>query len=182
MRRVCSASQGAAEQLVARYGDHVLRIVRRKLNRALRAKFDSVDFVQAVWASFFALPLENYQFENSEALVAFLTGLARHKVVDTVRQRLQSQKYDVNREQPLSEPRHSAMALRGRQPTPSEIAMAREEWQLLLAGQPEHYQEILLALRDGRTQQDVARHLGVNERTVRRVLRKLAPGKPHDAR
>ena len=64
----------------------------------------------------------------------------------------------------------------------AEIAMAREEWQLLLAGQPEHYQEILLALRDGRTQQDVARQLGVNERTVRRVLRKLAPGKPHDAR
>jgi len=180
MREVCTGSPGATEQLIERYGDHILRIVRRKLNRTLRPKFDSVDFVQAVWASFFALPLKHYQFEKSADLVGFLVGLAHNKVVDAVRQRLLTQKYDVNREQSLSDPRHKADALPGHQPTPSEIAIAREEWQRLLAGQPEHYREILFALRDGQTQEAVARQLGVNERTIRRVLRKLS-GDLHEA-
>src|SRR5262245_48786451 len=101
MRRVSAGSQGAASELVERYGAHILRIVRRRLNRHLRTKFDSGDFVQAVWASFFALPLEQYNLEQSEALVGLLYHLARNKVIEAVRQRLHSQKYNVNRERPL---------------------------------------------------------------------------------
>src|SRR5271170_5545939 len=98
MQRVSAGSQDAARELVERYGAHILRIVRRNLNRRLRAKFDSADFVQAVWASFIALPLDRYNFEQSEALVGFLFHLARNKVVEAVRQRLQTQKYNINRE------------------------------------------------------------------------------------
>jgi RNA polymerase sigma factor (sigma-70 family) len=177
MRRVAAGSQGAAGALVERYGAHILRIVRRKLNGRLRAKFDSADFVQAVWASFFALPLDRYNFEESEALVGFLFHLARNKVVEAVRQRLQTQKYNVNREHALDGREVSdADTIVAREPSPAEIAIAREEWARLLAGQPEHYKQILEGLRDGETQQSIARHLGLNERTVRRVIRKIASG------
>jgi RNA polymerase sigma factor (sigma-70 family) len=181
MRRVCAGSQGAAEELIERYGAHILRIVRRKLHRSLRAKFDSADFVQAVWASFFALPLERYQFEQSQALVGFLFHLARNKVVEAVRQRLQTQKYNINRERALDDDQtRPANTMVVREPSPSEIAIAREEWDRLLAGQPEHYRQILVALRDGETQQAVAEQLGLNERTVRRMLRKI--GEPDETR
>lgn len=183
MGRVCTGSQAAAQELVGTYGAHVLRIVRRKLNQSLRPKFDSADFVQAVWASFFALPLDHYQFNDADSLVAFLMGLARNKVVEAVRQRLQTQKYNVNREQPLADRcGHAAHDLVGREPTPAEIAIAREEWEHLLKAQPEHYQQILVALRDGDTQQEVARQLGVNERTIRRVIRKLGAGSADGSR
>lgn len=183
MRRVCAGSQGAAGVLVDRYGPHILRIVRRKLNRSLRAKFDSDDFVQAVWASFFALPLDRYNFEQSEALVGFLFHLARNKVVEAVRQRLQTQKYNINRERALDEGEtRPADTIVAREPSPSEIAIAREEWDRLLAAQPEHYQQILMALRAGETQQSIAQQLGLNERTVRRVIRKIAPGNPDETR
>lgn len=183
MKRVCTGSQGASRELVERYGAHIIRIIRRKLHRSLRQKFDSTDFVQAVWASFFALPLDNYNFDHSEALVAFLMGLARNKVVETVRQRLQSQKYNVNRERSLDEtPGRYSDCLATCGPTPEEIAIAREEWDRLLEGQPAHYQQMLIALRDGDTQQEVARRLGMNERTVRRVLGKLAPGSADESR
>jgi RNA polymerase sigma factor (sigma-70 family) len=180
MRRVCAGSQDAAGELVERYGAHILRIVRRKLNRRMRTKFDSADFVQAVWASFFALPLERYHLEQSEALVGLLFHLARNKVVEAVRQRLQTQKYNINRERALDE--NQARPAREPEPSPSEIAMAREEWARLLAGQPVRSQQILMALRDGETQQSAAEQLGLNERTVRRVIRKIAAGKPDETR
>lgn len=182
MQRVCTGSQDASRELVERYGAHIIRIIRRKLHRSLRPKFDSVDFVQAVWASFFALPLDNYNFDRSEALVAFLMGLARNKVVEAVRQRLQSQKYNVNRERSMAGGLGAEAEVAARGPTPEEVAIARDEWDHLLHGQPAHYQQILVALRDGDTQQEVAQRLAVNERTVRRVLRKLAPGSDDEAR
>jgi len=45
----------------------------------------------------------------------------------------------------------------------------------LLRGQPVHYQRILIALYQGKTQQQVAAELGVNVRTVRRVIEKVIP-------
>jgi RNA polymerase sigma factor (sigma-70 family) len=176
MGLVCSGSEEAAGELVNRYGDYVLRAVRRRLNRQLRPKFDSADFVQAVWASFFALPLGRYQFDRSEALVGFLINLAANKVVEAVRQRLQTQKYNVNREQPLEDERgHPVPNLVSRERSPEAVAIAREEWERLLRDQPEHYREILTSLGGGATQREVAHRLGINESTVRRVVRKLAP-------
>lgn len=183
MQRVGAGSEGAAGELVGRYGAHILRIVRRQLNRKLRTKFDSADFVQAVWASFFALPLDRYNFEESATLAGFLYHLARNKVVEAVRQRLQTHKYNVNRERALDEREMCpSAAFAAREPSPAQIAIAREEWERLLAGQPEHYRQILAGLRDGETQQAIAAQLGLNERTVRRVIRKIAPGFPDDAR
>jgi RNA polymerase sigma factor (sigma-70 family) len=174
MARVSTGSRAAASELVERYGAHVLRIVRRRLNQRLRSKFDSSDFVQAVWASLFALPLDRFNFERSDDLVGFLIRLANNKVVEVVRQRLMTQKYDVNRERSLDDVRgREAATLYARQPTPAEIAIAREEWERLLAGQPACYQQILVGLRDGETQHEVAQKVGVSERTVRRVVRKL---------
>ena len=38
------------------------------------------------------------KFNSPGELIAFLTKLARHKVIDVVRQRLHTQKHDVRRE------------------------------------------------------------------------------------
>ena len=103
LERALKDSETSAQEIVDRYGTYILRAVRRRLNKKLRSKFDSTDFVQAVWASFFALTPERLQFERPKELVDFLMGLARNKVVDAVRQRMETQKYDVNRELPLND-------------------------------------------------------------------------------
>ncbi|HKI31931.1 MAG TPA: sigma-70 family RNA polymerase sigma factor [Gemmataceae bacterium] len=173
MRRLADGSEDAARELLDRYGEHILRVVRRKLNRELRSKFDSVDFVQAVWASFFARPRQR-RFDHPQALIAFLVTLAQNKVIDAVRQRLQTQKYNVNRERALDgSVAAEAAGLRAREPTPSQVAVANDEWQRLLADLPARYQRMLVLLREGHTQKDIARELNVNEKTIRRVLEKL---------
>jgi RNA polymerase sigma-70 factor (ECF subfamily) len=160
--------------LLDRYGDHILRVVRRKLHRELRSKFDSVDFVQAVWASFFADVPQRGSFDRPQALIAFLVTLAQNKVIEVVRQRMKTQKYNINREKPLEAASPDAGgAVASRDPTPSQVAIANDEWRRLLAELPDRYQRMLVLLREGHTQKDIARELGVNEKTVRRVLEKL---------
>src|SRR5262245_19959643 len=93
MKRVRSRSDGAAHELIDRYGKLILYVVREHLNSELRSKFDSVDFVQAVWASFFAIATERLDFDGPEILGRFLVAVARNKVTDMVRQRLATLKY-----------------------------------------------------------------------------------------
>jgi RNA polymerase sigma-70 factor (ECF subfamily) len=174
MRRLREGDEGAARELLDRYGEHILRVVRRKLNKKLRSKFDSVDFVQAVWASFFADVPRTPAFDHPQALVAFLVTLAQNKVIDAVRQRMQTQKYNVNREFALDgSVAPEAAGLVAREPTPSQVAVANDEWRRLLADLPALYQRMLVLLREGHTQKSVARELDVNEKTIRRWLEKL---------
>jgi len=180
MRQIQEGSQAASRELVVNYGTYVLRVVRRKLSRSLRSKFDSQDFVQAVWASFFAFQPDRYQFDRPEELVAFLTEMARNKVVEAVRQRLQTQKYNVNKECSLEGAECPVDAPVSSQPSPDEVAIAREEWQRLLESQPAHYQQILELLRGGHARQEVARDLGLSEKTIYRVVRKLQPRSADD--
>ena len=68
---------------------------------------------------------------------------------------------------------------RGPQPTPSQVVMASERWERLLQRLPEKYRQILVLLRQGYSQQEVADALGLNIRLVHRLVRKLnATAKP----
>lgn len=175
MRGVREGSEEAAKQLVDRYGPRILWVVRKRLPPKLRSKFDSVDFQQDVWASFFA-EQSGKTFDKPEALAAFLAKMARNKVLMAVRQRRQLQKYNVDREQSLDgSAAFAAHGVAGPGPTPSQLAVAQEKWDQLLKDHPPRYQRILMLLRLGHTQVQISQELGVSERMVRRVIRKLLP-------
>lgn len=172
MEQIAAGSESAVEVLLSEYGDHLCRTVRRRLGRNLRSKFDTVDFVQAVWASFFHDRGQLAQFEDSRQLVAFLTQVANNKVVDECRHR-QTQKADVGRECSLTDEAGQSVDVPGRDPTPSQVAIGHEAWEQMLADVPAEHREILELRVRGDTQDEIAGRLGVNEKTVRRVLSKL---------
>ena len=175
MERIRAGSQDAARLLVEQYGHHILRVVRRTLHKKLRSKFDSVDFQQDVWASFFANQPQK-TFERPEALAAFLAKMAKNKVLMAHRARCRFRRHNVNRENSLDgSAAFQAENVTAREPSPSQLAVAQEKWEQLLQGQPPRYQRILTLVRQGYTQQQIAQELGVDERTVRRVVRKVAP-------
>ncbi len=176
MKRVLSGSREAAEELHTVYGPHILRAVRQRLHRRLRSKFDSLDFVQDVWASFFTEIPEKKEFGRPEDLVLFLTAMARNKVVDEVCARLQQQKHNIQRETPLETMPRGADRFPAAQQTPSEIMMGREEWDVFLQKLPLVHRRILVLLREGKSSAAIADELGLSQRTVNRVLRKVVPG------
>jgi RNA polymerase sigma-70 factor (ECF subfamily) len=174
LARVRNGSEDAAWELVDRYGDRVQRAVRRVLNRQLRSKFDSLDFVQLVWSSLFRTRNRLDRFEKPEDLAAFLITMARNKVGMEVRRRLTTQQYNVNREtsldQRITETRDDPP---DREPAPVETAIAKEQWERIFDQQPDRYRNIVELRLQGKTHQEIAVHLGVSECTVRRFLKKL---------
>ena len=177
MDRVRQGSDGAARELVARYGPHILQAVRRKLSRKLRLRFDSIDFVQSVWASFFADAPATEQVSRPEELAAYLARMAKNKVVDAFRRGVCSQKRNANRERSLdSATRNGAPdQFIAQQQTPSQEVASKEEWERRNAGQPVQYRQILELVRQGHGAQQIAQELGVHIQTVRRALRRLFP-------
>ena len=174
LEKAQAGSQDAMCELIERYAPHIVRAVRRKLSKAIRPKFDSFDFVQGVWASFFAASRGFAKFDRPEELMGYLVTLAHNQVVDEIRRRMMTEKYDVNRERSLDDSDlHVARSLAALEPSPSEVAVADELWARLLKGQPEHYRRILELRRAGNTQQQIADELGLNEKTVRRAIQRI---------
>jgi RNA polymerase sigma-70 factor (ECF subfamily) len=174
MQRIRRGSDDAAWELVERYGDDIRRAVRRLLNHKLRSKFDSLDFVQVVWASFFRARGRLEEFETPQALAAFLITMTRNKVVMEHRRRLQTEKYNVNRETELDDsPEDSPREISRDEPAPVSVAIARERLNRMLADQPQHYRRIIQLRLEGYSQVEIAAKLGLAESTVRRFLKRL---------
>jgi RNA polymerase sigma factor (sigma-70 family) len=175
MHDVRGGSEEAVRRLLDEYGSHIYRAVRRRLNKTLRVRVDSQDFVQAVWASFFAHRSRILEFDGPEQLIAFLGKVATNKVIEECRHHLTTQKNDMNRERRLEDSGlFTSQSLVNPGPSPSQVAIAREQWDRLLEGQPEHYQRIVELRSVGATYDEIALELGMNERNVRRFIHKLS--------
>src|SRR5262249_7764626 len=103
LRRIQAGDEAAARELLRRFEAEVRLVVRRQLPRLLRSRFDSLDFLQSVWGSFFRrMRTAPTEFEDSRHLVAFLARAAKNKVIDEYR-RAASRKNDMHHEEPLWE-------------------------------------------------------------------------------
>ncbi len=174
MRRVREGSEEAAWELVECYGEMIHRAVRRALHQRLRSKFDSLDFVQLVWSSFFRSEFRAEQFDRPEDLAAFLVAMARNKVGMEIRRRLLTEKHNLNRENPFEVAEDKAWdGISDHQPGPMDVAIARERWSQMMEDQPAHYRQIIQLRLQGYTYQDIAASLQLAESTVRRFLKRL---------
>jgi RNA polymerase sigma factor (sigma-70 family) len=167
-----AGSGPAMRELVERFTPYLQRVIRQRLDKRLRRVFDSTDFSQAVWASFFALPRQQCNFQEPEALAGFLEKVARNKVVEQIRRRLGTRGRRLGREVPLP----NAHSLIGPSSTASQEALAKERWHQILDNEPPHHQEILNSFRGGLSPQEIADQVGVSVKTVRRAIRRLRLG------
>jgi RNA polymerase sigma-70 factor (ECF subfamily) len=174
LQRVRDGDEDAAWELIDRYGPHIFRVVRRRLNARIRSKFDSADFVQAVWASFFTSRAEILSFNQPEELIGFLAQMAQNKVLTEVRRRLQYTRNNVTHEQPLDDSTLPApIDAAANQPSPSQVAVARERWERMLNNSPPQWREILEMRYRGATYEEVALKLGMHERSIRKIVEQM---------
>ena len=173
MRRLRDGSEEAAWELVEHYGNSVQRVIRRSLNEQMRSKFDSIDFVQAVWFSLFKERERFNSFQSPAQLTAFLMGMAKNKLAHEHRRRLQTKKHDLRREQAINSEEESHYP-GSNSPRPSQIAQARELWNSIIAGESEQNQGIVKLRLAGMTYEEIGSTLGIHERTARRVIDRLS--------
>ena len=97
----------------------------------------------------------------------------RNKVQEQHRRLTRTARHDLTREEPLyitrgdrEVPREVAAS----DPTPSERVQADDRLAQLTAGAGPREVLVLTLLREGRTQAEIAGRLGVDERSVRRII------------
>ena len=101
--RIRGGSEEAVRELLDRYGRHILTVIRQRLNYNLRSVYNSSDFLQEVWASFFTGKTAELQhiFHDSNALRNYLQRMAQNKVAEEARRRLGGAKLNFSREHSL---------------------------------------------------------------------------------
>lgn len=174
--RARTGDQAAWNELYAACSPKVLRVVRRRMASAsIRSLYDSTDFVGDVWKSLAEKP-EQFDFPTLESLQAFLIRAAERKVIDVHRRR-HAQKNDVGRERPLGAWEVAGGGrpeLASDDPTPSQVAQARETREQLFADVPEEDRAVLELKDQGYSNDEVAQRTGWHVRRVQRFLKELS--------
>src|SRR5437016_13541291 len=87
LEQLCHGDVAAAEQVFVTYEPYLRKVVRRQLPARLRAKFDSIDVVQSIWADVLTGFREaGWHFPSVAHLRAFLVKATRNRFLDRVRQ------------------------------------------------------------------------------------------------
>jgi len=170
LEKLCSGDAAAAEQVFLAYEPYLRKVVRRQLPPRLRAKLDSVDVVQSIWADVLqGFRSAGWRFADAAHLRAFLVKATQHRFIDRIRQHEKAAKL----EKPLActDPEQLPPA---KQPRPSETVQADELWQRMLTLCPPAHHKVLELKRQGLTLVEIARRTGLHEGSVRRILRQLA--------
>ena len=158
----------------AGYGPHIQRVVRRKLNQRMRSKFDSLDFVQMVWASFFTEREKLASFTEPNDLIRYLVTMAQRKLIQESRRRLQGQKHNVGRERALRAGSEDESTYVRKSDTPSQIVMAKDRFEVMMREYSDRDRQVVELRMLGLTFVEIAERLQIHERTAREVIEKLA--------
>src|SRR5262249_55417734 len=82
LEKLCSGDPVAAERVFVAFEPYLRMVVRKKLPPRLRAKFDSIDVVQSVWADLLRGFREaGWRFADEAHLRAFLVKLTRNRFI-----------------------------------------------------------------------------------------------------
>jgi len=180
INELSAGSETAAEQIVAKYGPSILRTIRRMLRKELRHQYDSADFAQDVWKSFFDSQI-TAKIRTPEQLVSLLVAMARNKVIDIGR-REAAAKHSPKRDNELrNTPRDDTKEIKSepapaKESTPSQYAIANETLRNLRDRQPEKLKQIVALRLDGMTHREIADQLAVSDKTIQRNLDRLKQG------
>ena len=159
----------ATEEVFHRCEPLLRLIIRRQISRDLRARFDSEDILQSIWADLVVgFRAGNWKFNSSAELRAFLILAARNRLIDRARQASSASKEQRVPSEQLGQ--LSAVST----PSPSEWAQANDLWDQLLFLCPPNHRVIVQMKRDGLSLKEIAEKTELHPSSIRRILYDLA--------
>jgi RNA polymerase sigma factor (sigma-70 family) len=170
LEKLCQGDNGAAAEVFVACEPYLRMVVRRQLPAQLRAKFDSVDIVQSVWADVLdGFRGAGWRFTDAAHLRAFLVKITRNRFIDRYRKHRPA----LEHEQPLDETRLAEGPVT-HDDLPGETAQADELWEQILLLCPPAHREVLRLKRQGCQLAEIAERTGLHPSSVRRILYDLA--------
>jgi RNA polymerase sigma factor (sigma-70 family) len=171
LARARQGDQAAWEILFEDCYPKVVRVIRKRMSRPMRKIYDSTDIANEVMKSL-AAKFDHFDFSSVDGLRAFLFRAAEQKVVDGYR-RGHARKRDIGRDRALATDGPGGYEPADSSPTPSQIAVATEEAEILLGGQTGVDRTILELKLQGHSNREVAVATGWHLRKIERFLEKL---------
>lgn len=169
LHRLASGDDTAAAAAFLEFEPLLRVIVRRQLDGRLRAKFDSLDVVQSVWADLLTGFRDGrWRFTDASQLRGFLVKATRNRFLNEVRHL----RTTLDHERPWAEDTPEPADVNTERP--SEAVRVEDLWQTLLAECPPQHRELLRLKREGLSLAALATRTGLHESSVRRILYDLA--------
>jgi RNA polymerase sigma-70 factor (ECF subfamily) len=166
--KLTTGDAAAAEGVFRAYEPYLRKVVRRQLPARLRAKFDSIDVVQSIWADILhGFREAGWRFRDAQHLRAFLVKVTRNRFIDRCRRHQSALLHEVSA--PGAE-----WTPPSREPGPSELVQADELWDRMLALCPPAHRELLQLKRSGVPLPEIVARTGLHDGSIRRILRALA--------
>ena len=184
LRRAMDGEVAATSELLKRCQPEIHKMIRSKLSRKIRSKFDSQDFLQAVWKSVLTKDKDKDgdgdtqtetapRFEGESHFVKYVSGVAKHKVLEQFRRHTKTGKYNVELEESLYifRGKHEfTRDLPAPDPTPSQDAQATDRLARILEGRSDLERTVVILKRQGMTYIEIAKKTGIGEASVRRMI------------
>lgn len=167
------------EQVLAdfyqQHGATLRAIADKQLAPELRRRVSPSEVVQSAFRTFFRRAGEGrFEFEDSEKLWSLMCAITLTKVREQVRYH-RREKRDIHRESdpdPAQEG-YGLGVLQGRDMPPEIAVEFEDQFERLMEALDDEEQQVVQMKLDDRTNDEVADALGVSERTVRRIMKRL---------
>jgi DNA-directed RNA polymerase specialized sigma24 family protein len=172
--RLKSGDVMAAEELVKKYGPHVVKAIQRRArSNKMRILYSTEDCMQSVWGSIFADRDKMADIQSPEHMVRYLARVAFNKLIDQDRH-LRAHKNDVYRECPLpGEDTQDRFGLVDQDLSPSHKVAIEDEWEHQTRGLSSAKKTILDLHRKGHTSEEIAAHTEYSGRGIRRIIQQF---------
>jgi DNA-directed RNA polymerase specialized sigma24 family protein len=173
IQRARNGDVEACQRLHARYAEHVLRFIRRRLKQPLRRIVDSTDVAQDVWKSVFLNTLQQKDFADPQQFLRLLAGIAEKKALERQRQQVETQKRSLARDVSLETHGHGLADRTESGVNPAARVESEDEWVHRLRNLSERERSLLKGLRAGESLEDFAQRHHLSLKTVYRVAKQI---------
>jgi RNA polymerase sigma-70 factor (ECF subfamily) len=173
MARWKLGDQRAAEEMVARYTDRLLRLARAHLSTRLASRIDAEDVLQSAYRSFFTAAREDrFVLARSGDLWRLLATITLHKLRNQVARQRASKRSIAQEQRSLGESGLFRLEeqLLAREPEAPDVLAAVEELETVIRPIPLLHRQMVELRLQGHRIEEIAAATDRSERFVRRVL------------
>jgi|SRR5262245_16117890 RNA polymerase sigma-70 factor, ECF subfamily len=168
-----AGDQSAAAKLYYRYVEQLVKLAQRRLSSKLAARVDPEDIVQSVFRSFFVRAKQGkFVFKGDDDIWKLLVQITIHKTLKQVAHHRRA-KRDAGAEVAASGDNDLLVSYLSREPTPEEAAIFVDQLAFFLRDLRPEDRKIIEMRLEGFDQVEIAKRLGVSDRTIRRVMERI---------
>jgi RNA polymerase sigma-70 factor (ECF subfamily) len=170
--KLCRNDNDAAVEVVHRYAERLIALVRSRLDQRLKQRLDPEDVIQSVFRTFFVrLANGRFQLRDWNSLWGLLVCITVRKCISAYEHHHAAVR-DVDREAHPAAPgqQPSSWVFLDRSPDPSDSALLEEALEKALEGLKEQEVAVVILSLQGLEPAEVARQLRCSASKVYRVL------------